>query len=108
MKREVLVLGAGKIGGAIVDLLHATGDYRITLADSDAAFLAQASSQGASSQGAGGQKAVAKVVEVSDPTALADLLKGKAAAPPALPFFLNPAVAEACAAAGVHYFDLTE
>jgi saccharopine dehydrogenase-like NADP-dependent oxidoreductase len=26
----------------------------------------------------------------------------------ALPFFLNPGVAEACAEAGVHYFDLTE
>ncbi len=41
MTREVLVLGAGKIGGAIVDLLHAAGEYRITLADSDAAFLQQ-------------------------------------------------------------------
>jgi len=103
MKREVLVLGAGKIGGAIVDLLHATGDYRITLADSDATFLAQAVQQGAA-----GQKAVAKAVDVSDRKALADLLKGKAAALSALPFFLNPGVAEACAEAGVHYFDLTE
>jgi len=98
MKREVLVLGAGKIGGAIVDLLHATGDYRITLADSDATFLAQSA----------GQKAVAKAVDVSDRKALADLLKGKNAALSALPFFLNPGVAEACAEAGVHYFDLTE
>jgi len=98
MKREVLVLGAGKIGGAIVDLLHATGDYRITLADSDATFLAQSA----------GQKAVAKAVDVSDRNALADLLKGKHAVLSALPFFLNPAVAEACGAAGVHYFDLTE
>ncbi|HVT51137.1 MAG TPA: saccharopine dehydrogenase NADP-binding domain-containing protein [Dongiaceae bacterium] len=103
MKREVLVLGAGKIGGAIVDLLHATGDYRITLADSDAAFLAQAAKEGAA-----GQKAVAKVVDVSDRKALADLLKGKQAALSALPFFLNPGVAEACAETGVHYFDLTE
>ncbi|HVY99626.1 MAG TPA: saccharopine dehydrogenase family protein [Dongiaceae bacterium] len=103
MKREVLVLGAGKIGGAIVDLLHATGDYRITLADSDATFLAQAAKEGPA-----GQKAVAKAVDVSDPKALADLLKGKQAVLSALPFFLNPGVAEGCAAAGVHYFDLTE
>ena len=66
MKREVLVLGAGKIGGAIVDLLHAAGDYRITLADSDAAFLAQAAQQGAAQQGAAGQKAVAKVEDFTD------------------------------------------
>ncbi len=39
---------------------------------------------------------------------MADLLKGKQAALSALPFFLNPGVAEACAEAGVHYFDLTE
>jgi len=42
MSRKVLILGAGKIGGAIVDLLHASGDYDITLADTDAAFLKQA------------------------------------------------------------------
>ena len=46
--RKVLVLGAGKIGGAIVDLLHATGDYQITLADTDKAFLAQAAGDRAS------------------------------------------------------------
>src|SRR3569833_1782726 len=97
MKREVLVLGAGKIGGAIVDLLHATGEYRITLADSDATFLAQSA----------GKKATAKAVDVSDRKALADLLKGKQAAVSALPFFLNPGVAAACAEAGVHYFDLS-
>jgi saccharopine dehydrogenase-like NADP-dependent oxidoreductase len=117
MKREVLVLGAGKIGGAIVDLLHATSDYNITLADSDAGFLAQAAYHGPAARGAVNQgtanqgaekKAVAKAVDVSDRKALADLLKGKQAALSALPFFLNPGVAEACAAAGVHYFDLTE
>jgi len=36
---KVLVLGAGKIGGAIVDLLAPTGDYELTVADKDAAFL---------------------------------------------------------------------
>ena len=98
MQREVLVLGAGKIGGAIVDLLHATGDYRITIADTDPAFLAQAA----------GDRATARQADVSDRKALLDLLKGKQAAISALPFFLNPGVAQACAEAGVHYFDLTE
>ena len=93
MKREVLVLGAGKIGGAIVDLLHATGDYRITLADSDAAFLAQAAKEGAA-----GQKAVAKVVDVGDRKALADLLKGKQAALSAQSTLIDEARSTATAA----------
>jgi saccharopine dehydrogenase-like NADP-dependent oxidoreductase len=39
---------------------------------------------------------------------LAGLIKGHDAVVSALPFFLNPGVAEACAAANAHYFDLTE
>src|SRR4051812_48580675 len=96
--RNVLVLGAGKIGGAIVDLLHATGDYRITLADSDQAFLAQAA----------GDRAMPKRIDVSDKRALLGAMQGQQAVLSALPFFLNPGVAEACAEGGVHYFDLTE
>ena len=38
--RKILFLGVGKIGGAIVDLLAATGDYDVTIADQDANFLA--------------------------------------------------------------------
>ena len=33
MTRKILILGAGKIGGAIVDLLHDSGAYDIALAD---------------------------------------------------------------------------
>jgi saccharopine dehydrogenase-like NADP-dependent oxidoreductase len=96
--RKVLVLGAGKIGGAIVDLLHATGDYRITLADADKAFLTQAA----------GDRAQALQIDVADKKALLGAMQGQQAVLSALPFFLNPGVAEACAEAGVHYFDLTE
>jgi saccharopine dehydrogenase-like NADP-dependent oxidoreductase len=98
MNRKVLVLGAGKIGGAIVDLLHETGDYQITLADADPGFLALAA----------GGKADGRQVDVADPAALTALVKGHQAVLSALPFFLNPGVAEACAEAGAHYFDLTE
>ncbi len=98
MKRKILVLGAGKIGGAIVDLLHASGAYEITLADSNAGFLRQA----------GGAKAATRQIDVADPKALTDVAKGQAAVISALPFFLNPGVARVCAAVGAHYFDLTE
>ena len=96
--RNVLVLGAGKIGGAIVDLLHATGDYKITLADTDKAFLIQAA----------GDRAQPLQIDVADKKALLGAMQGQQAVLSALPFFLNPGVAEACAEAGVHYFDLTE
>jgi len=36
-----MVIGAGKIGAAIVDLLASTGDYEATLADRDEAVLAR-------------------------------------------------------------------
>ena len=98
MKRKVLILGAGKIGGAIVDLLFATGDYAVTVADSNAAFLKQAA----------GKKAKAEKIDVSDMKALTKIAKGQQAVLSALPFFLNPGVAKVCAEAGAHYFDLTE
>jgi saccharopine dehydrogenase-like NADP-dependent oxidoreductase len=102
MNRKVLVLGAGKIGGAIVDLLHETGDYKITLADADAAFLSLAAG------GTQAGKAEARQIDVADHKALTALVRGHDAVLSALPFFLNPGVAEACAEAGAHYFDLTE
>jgi len=98
MSRKVLILGAGKIGGAIVDLLHASGDYTITLADNDAAFLKQA----------GGKKARTEKIDVANAKALAKVAKGQDAVLSALPFFLNPGVAKVCAEAGANYFDLTE
>src|SRR5262249_25766941 len=91
-------LGAGKIGGAIVDLLPGSGDYDIALADSNATFLKQA----------GGQRATIHKVDLGQRAALTKIAKGKDAVISALPFFLNPGVAQVCAEVGAHYFDLTE
>ena len=98
MTRKILILGAGKIGGAIVDLLHGSGAYDIALADSNATFLKQAA----------GDRAETHQIDVSDRAALAKVTKGRNAVISALPFFLNPGVAQVCADAGAHYFDLTE
>lgn len=95
---RVLVLGAGKIGGAIVDLLAASGDYEITVADRDPAFLAMVA----------GERARLLQIDVSDAAALAGAARGMQAVLSALPFFLNPQVAKVARAAGAHYFDLTE
>jgi saccharopine dehydrogenase-like NADP-dependent oxidoreductase len=51
---------------------------------------------------------VAAQLDVTDPFALLTMLDGHDIAISALPYFLNVGVAEACAKAGVHYFDLTE
>jgi saccharopine dehydrogenase-like NADP-dependent oxidoreductase len=96
--RKILILGAGKIGGAIVDMLAASGDYDVTIADHDATFLALVPAQ----------KARRERVDVSDAAALGRLIGGHAAVISALPFFLNPAVAKIAGGHGAHYFDLTE
>jgi saccharopine dehydrogenase-like NADP-dependent oxidoreductase len=96
--RKILILGAGKIGGAIVDMLAATGDYDITIADQDANFLALVPPH----------KARRERVDVSHDAALARVIAGHAVVISALPFFLNPAVARIAGQHGAHYFDLTE
>ena len=58
MTRKILILGAGKIGGAIVDLLHGSGAYDISLADSNATFLKQAA----------GDRAKTHEIDVADRT----------------------------------------
>jgi saccharopine dehydrogenase-like NADP-dependent oxidoreductase len=95
---KVLVLGAGKIGGAIVDLLAATGDYEITVADRDPAFLGMVAPG----------KARLREIDLSDEAALRAAAQGMTAVISALPFFLNPTVARIAGEAGAHYFDLTE
>ncbi|MBX9634904.1 MAG: saccharopine dehydrogenase NADP-binding domain-containing protein, partial [Magnetospirillum sp.] len=96
--RRVVVLGAGKIGVAVAAMLAESGDYAVTLADSDQTALTLRTPEGV--------KAV--LVDVTDPAALRDLLSGHHVVAAALPFFLDVLVAEAARATGVHYFDLTE
>lgn len=96
--RRIVVLGAGKIGVAVSALLAGTGDYAVTLADSDAQALAQRAPEGVRTV----------TVDADDPFALRSLLSGHEVVAVALPFFLNVRVAEAALAEGLHYFDLTE
>jgi saccharopine dehydrogenase (NAD+, L-lysine-forming) len=51
---------------------------------------------------------LASVMDVGDPAALGELFAGVDAVISCLPYYLNPAVATAAHAAGVHYLDLTE
>jgi saccharopine dehydrogenase-like NADP-dependent oxidoreductase len=101
---EVLILGAGKIGALISGLLAESGDYRVHLADvNGAAARAVAEAHGL-------PNLVAHTVDASDGAALTRHLEAHPvdAVISGLPFYCNPAVAEAARRAEAHYFDLTE
>ncbi len=97
--KDVVVIGAGKIGSTIARLLSHSGDYFVTVADRSAAQLGEVE----------GHKAVRTVeIDIADRAALQALLAGKFAVLSAAPFHLTTTIAEAAAAAKVHYLDLTE
>ncbi len=95
---KVLVLGAGKIGLIVAELLAGAGDYTVTLADGDAAAMKARPSD----------DVTPLVLDVADDTALGRALAGMDVVVSALPFFLNGKVMRAARDGGVHYFDLTE
>ena len=97
--KQIVIIGSGKIGASIAQMLAVTGDYAVTVADRAKAALA----------GLTEHKAVsAAEVDISDKAALLALLKGKFAVLSAAPFHLTGLVAEAAVEAGIHYLDLTE
>lgn len=103
MSHDILVIGAGKIGQVVADLLAGSGDYAVTLADRDAGAL-----DALAATGAAGLRVDRQALDVTDDAALARVLSGRYAVLSAAPFHLTQRVAAAARAAGVHYLDLTE
>jgi saccharopine dehydrogenase-like NADP-dependent oxidoreductase len=103
MSHDILVIGAGKIGQVVADLLAGSGDYAVTLADRDAGALDALAATGAT-----GLHVDRQALDVTDDAALARALSGRYAVLSAAPFHLTCRVAAAARAAGVHYLDLTE
>jgi saccharopine dehydrogenase-like NADP-dependent oxidoreductase len=97
--KNVVILGAGKIGATLADMLTAARDYRITVADRSPAQLNALDSR------SGIHKAQ---LDIADSDALHALLAGCFAVISAAPYHLTTHVAEAAARANVHYLDLTE
>ena len=95
---KIALLGAGHIGQTIARLLHATGDYTVTVIDKNKASLDKLALEGI-----GGT-----VVDTEDKAALAAALRGKEAVVNALPYHLAITAAHLALEAGCHYFDLTE
>ncbi len=109
---KVLVLGAGKVGKSVAELLLACGKgaYSVTLADRDAGMLAIAK-ENISRLASLVKHPVPceyKTVDVSDPSAVKALLKGHDSVICMLPFNFVMGIAEAANELGVNYFDVTE
>jgi saccharopine dehydrogenase-like NADP-dependent oxidoreductase len=97
--REVVLLGAGKIGRIIAALLSASGDYDVLVGDLDEQRLSRVATR---------ERITTKLIDVAQRSALNDALKGRDSVVSALSFQFNVPVAEAAAANGLSYFDLTE
>lgn len=95
--KEVVIVGAGKIGATIADMLTETGDYAVTVVDRQAGALETL-----------GPNIKTARIDLEKGEDLAPTLKGKFAVLSAAPFHLTTRIAEAAAEAGVHYMDLTE
>ncbi|MEX2495457.1 MAG: saccharopine dehydrogenase C-terminal domain-containing protein [Woeseia sp.] len=102
--RDILVLGAGKIGSLITALLAESGDYRVQLADSaEGAAAGVVNAHGL-------DPSCAFTFDASDEAQLAEHVKkhSPAAVISGLPYYCNVAVAKVARAQNLHYFDLTE
>ncbi len=101
MKKRLILIGAGRIGEAIANLLSHSGDYRLTVADHDPVRLAHVQA-----------KALPDVTtvhaDIADARTTLALIDGHEAVLSASPWFLTPVIAATAKQAGAHYFDLTE
>jgi len=96
--KKVLLLGGGKIGVAITAFLSDCGDYRVTVADRDAASLSRMPEQ----------NVTRRQVEIGDAASFARVVDGHDIVLSATPYNLTATVAEAAKKSGAHYLDLTE
>src|SRR5690606_34616065 len=82
--KDIVVIGAGKIGSTIARMLAHSGDYRVTVADRSDEQLAAIERHDAVSTAA---------VDIADGAALRALLAGKFAVLSAAPYHLTVAIA---------------
>lgn len=97
--KKIAVIGGGKIGSTIVDLLSHTGDYDVTVVDRSREQLDRLETR---------ETVERAVADITDSAALERILDGKFAVLSAAPYHLTTRVAHAAKAQGVHYLDLTE
>ncbi|RFB76287.1 saccharopine dehydrogenase family protein [Methylovirgula sp. 4M-Z18] len=97
--REVVVVGTGKIGAAIVEMLSATGDYLVTAVDRAAPVPKILHHP---------DRVRFERIDILDRNEFDRILAGKFAVLSAAPYYFTSQIAAAAVANGVHYLDLTE
>ena len=97
--KNIVVVGAGKIGSMIAELLVGSGDYGVTVIDRSQQQLDRLETAAP----------VSKIAaDITQGESLRKELTGKFAVLSAAPYHATRAIAEAAKAAGAHYLDLTE
>lgn len=97
--KQILLMGAGKIGAIITELLTASGDYHVTVADCSQQSLDKLPKYPNTHH---------RLIDVTDKTAMITAMREHFAVLSALPYQMTRYVAEAAAQASIHYLDLTE
>jgi len=97
--KDIVIVGAGKIGSMIAELLAGSGDYAVSVVDRSQAQLDRLETA------AKIRKIAADITEAG---VLHNILAGKFAVLSAAPYHATRLIAEAAKAAGAHYLDLTE
>lgn len=104
-KKNIVVLGAGKVGRLVCWFLADCGDYHVTAVDlsADAARRAVCDADGQPMA-----DTAHAVADLSDESAVAAVLDGADYVLSCAPFHCNVGIARAAKAKSVHYLDLTE
>jgi saccharopine dehydrogenase-like NADP-dependent oxidoreductase len=97
--KDIVIVGAGKIGSMIAELLVGSGDYTVTVVDRSQAQLDRLETTAK----------IGKIAaDITQAGVLQKILSGKFAVLSAAPYHATRLIAEAAKAAGAHYLDLTE
>lgn len=97
--KKILLMGAGKIGEMITEMLAGSGSYHVTVADINDAALAKMPKH---------SNVKTVNLDVTNQAALDAEMKGKFAVLSACPYSITKFIAEAAVRNSVNYFDLTE
>ena len=97
--KNIVIVGAGKIGSMIAELTAGSGDYAVTVIDRSQQQLDRLETSMAISKLA---------MDITAGDTLRKALTGKFAVLSAAPYHATRLIAEAAKAAGAHYLDLTE
>jgi saccharopine dehydrogenase-like NADP-dependent oxidoreductase len=98
--KNIVLLGAGKIGSMVAHFLGTCGDYRLRIGDAEQGAVDRLCQRFAGAEG--------RRVDLSIAPDLDGIMQGADAVISCAPFHCNPLIATRAKANGLHYLDLTE